>query len=175
MKENKESILGQWIDSVMNTYPEGAHRFLQKQKDQIANPLGHSIKQGLTDLYKIFCGDDETVNATSIIEQLVRIRAVQDFTPSQAVYFVYDLKKIVLNCCRKEKFPEPSMDEWMELDSRVDKIGSMILDLYMESRERIFKVRLNEFARGNHILTDGMPCPSSVVRREKAQGKNIQG
>ena len=74
---------------------------------------------------------------------------------------------------RKKSFREDQ--EYLAfLDARIDRTALMAFDCYMESRELLHKVRLNEVLSGRHIITD-KPCPSTLLRRNpKESADNIQ-
>lgn len=170
INENKAIILKKWVSAVISTYPADASRFLTNQKDQFANPLGSSITHGLSDLLEILCAEKSAQeNISSDIEQLIKIRAVQEFSPAMAIGFIFDLKAVVLHLYKKEKNCDCLMDEWLAFASRIDVLALTVFDLYMASRERIFKVRMNEIASGSYLVADRMTCPSVMMRREKAQ------
>jgi len=91
----KKAIIKKWIDQVLDSY--GAPDFFKKQKDRFANPIGGTISDGLQELYAILLEERELGEAARSLEQIIKIRAVQDFTPSQAVSFVYLLHQIRVN------------------------------------------------------------------------------
>ncbi|OGR01465.1 MAG: hypothetical protein A2511_00920 [Deltaproteobacteria bacterium RIFOXYD12_FULL_50_9] len=173
--ENKTVVLDKWINSVLATYPLDSTNFLTRQKDRFANPIGSSVSKGLSDLINAFCSEaDGLAELSSDVEHLIKIRAVQDFSPSAAIGFVYDLKVIVFELCQKEKQYNLLVEEWLDFSAKVDRLALKVFDLYMASRERIFKVRINELSRGNHLVADGMTCPSAMMRRELAQKAKVE-
>ena len=97
------------------------------------------------------------------------MRAVQDFTPSQAIVFVYLLKDIL----RQEAAPEAKSEEVREglaaLEARLDRLALMAFDVYMECRERLHRIRVNEVLSGRAALTDSSKCVSAMVRQEQAE------
>ena len=80
-----------------------------------ANPVGNSIIDKTEDLFdEIICeGDIDIEKIREILDELIRIRAVQDFSPSEAIDFLYTLKKII-----KE-----------EVEEKLNNIGSYKHDL----------------------------------------------
>ena len=170
INENKAIILEKWVNAVIATYPTDASGFLTKQKDRFANPLGFSVTQGLSDLLQIMCGDEVAQeNVSALDEQLIKLRAVQEFTPSEAVGFIYILKAIVFDLYRKEQKNDCAMAEWLVFGSRIDGMALMLFDMYMASRERIFQVRLKELTSGNYLVADRMTCTSAMLRRQQAE------
>jgi len=169
LQENGE-ILDRWIDRVLATYPAGGVDALKKQKDRFANPLGHSISHALTAVYKHFCHDTALDPVLSALEDLIRIRAVQDFSPSEAVAFLYLFKEVVKDENKRTKGDASlGLDEWIAFEKKVDTISFRVFDMYMASRERIYKVRINEIQRGSHIITDNAVCPSALMRQNQQE------
>lgn len=163
LQENGE-IHDRWVDRVIATYPEGGGAAIRQQKDRFANPLGYNIRHALTSMYKHFCGAVELEKALVALEDLIRIRAVQEFTPAEAVSFLFLLKEAVKEENSNKKEDEAlGFSEWLDFEKRIDAVTLRIFDMYMSSRERVFKVRINELRRG----TDNVVCPSAMMRREQ--------
>lgn len=76
---------------------------------------------------------------SSVLDSIIRIRAVQDVTPSQALAFVFRLKKVL----REEEGTAPS-GEIDALESRIDAIALISFDLFMKCREKIYDLKANE-------------------------------
>ena len=162
LQENGE-IQDRWIARAMATYPEGGVAALSQQKDRFANPLGYNIRHALTAMYKHFCGTVDLEKALVALEDLIRIRAVQEFTPAEAVSFLFLLKEAVKEENSNKKTDEAlGLAEWLQFEQRIDAIALRTFDMYMTNRERVFKVRINELKRG----TDNVVCPSAMLRRE---------
>lgn len=171
--ENKVSILEKWIDSALAVYHKDASSFFKKQKNQFANPLGYNTGNSLTKIFDVLCKDCQVNEASKELEDFIKIRAVQELPPAQALSFVFDLKKIIRDECHTADSVE-ILQELLPIDSRIDELAMMAFDMYMESRERLYRVRINEFKRGTHILTDGAVCPSALMRQNMQQKNDIK-
>ncbi len=163
----KKAIVQKWIDQVLDSY--GSPDFLKQQKDRFANPLGSTISDGLQKLYAILVEDGELADAAKPLEDIIKIRAVQDFTPSSAVSFVYLIKVIVREELAKEKNREEVLSKLSALDSRIDKVALMAFDFYMDCRERLHQIRVNEVLSGRAALTDGTKCVSAMLKRNQTE------
>ncbi|MDH3359835.1 MAG: RsbRD N-terminal domain-containing protein, partial [Desulfobulbaceae bacterium] len=163
LQENGE-IHDRWLDRVIATYPEGGGAAIKQQKDSIANPLGYNIRHAVTLMYKHFCDTVELDKALVALEDLIRIRAVQEFTPAEAVSFAFLFKDAIKEENSNKKEDEAlGFAEWLDFEKRIDAIALQTFDMYMANRERVFKVRINEMKRG----TDNLVCPSAMMRREE--------
>ena len=163
----KKAIIKKWIDHVLDSY--GAPDFFKKQKDRFANPIGATVSDGLQELYAILLEERELEGAARSLEQIIKIRAVQDLTPAQAVSFVYLLKSIVREELAKEKNLEEIQASLSEFEARIDKVALMAFDFYMNCRERLHQIRVNEVLSGRHTLTDGTKCVSSMLKSRKIE------
>ena len=166
LEEQRAYILEHWVKLLLATYSPDAARIFGKQKDRFANPIGYNVKAGLAELFEVLAGEELPVLGRQM-EELVKVRAVQQFTPSEAMSFVFMFKDIVREFAEKQKV-EPEAEALERLDRRVDQVALQLFDLYMASRERLHKVRIQELEANRHILTDHAKCPSRLVREEKS-------
>jgi len=165
--EKKKVILRKWADGVLDTY--GSPEFFKKQKDRFANPIGATITDGLQNLFDILIAECELDEASKHLENIIKIRAVQEFAPSQAVSFVYLLKAIIREELAKEKAREQFQESLAALEARIDAVALMAFDFYMNCRERLHQIRINEVLSGRSALTDGTKCFSAMLRRSQAE------
>ena len=161
----KKKIVQNWTDQVLDSY--GSPEFFKKQKNRFANPIGATVSEGLQEIYAILAEEKELGLIAKPLENIIKIRAVQDFTPSQSVSFVYLLKKIVRQELAKDKKSSAGQESLAELDGRVDQVALMAFDFYMECRERLNQIRTNEVLSGRHTLTDGTKCVSAMLKKNQ--------
>jgi hypothetical protein len=93
-----------------------------------------------------------------VLDNIVRIRAIQDFTASQAVSFPFLLKQII----RAEFEPDalPYSEELAALEARIDELALLAFDLYVKCREQVFEIKANEIKRRAFILERAHPRDS---------------
>jgi hypothetical protein len=166
LEQNLLSIEQKWIDSVLSTYSSDGAKFFKKEKDQFANPLGFNVRKGLEKTLRLLI-NDQMDELPSEMEQLIKLRAVQTFGPSEAVAFVFSLKKIVIEVCGLQCVAQCAND-WNSFEGRVDDLAMRIFDLYQKNRELISQIRVNEYRSGNHIMA-GARCPSAMMRQNKEE------
>src|SRR6266496_3190254 len=135
----REPILEQWIASTIQSYPSAAVPFLSGEDDPFRNPVGHTLRETLTTLLAELRGNMDTDRIAPALDAIIRIRAVQDLTASQAVGFVFLLKPIL-----RELAPEPDQGS---LDGRIDRLALMAFDNYMQCREQLADIRVSERRR----------------------------
>ncbi|OGQ87956.1 MAG: hypothetical protein A2512_10065 [Deltaproteobacteria bacterium RIFOXYD12_FULL_56_24] len=171
--ENKGEILEVWVDRVLATYPEDGARIFKKEKNQFANPVGYAVKSSLWEVYALLFESETLEGLVPALNQLVKIRAVQEFIPSQAVSMAYKLKEVVKDFYHREKLADH--EGWLTFEEKADILAYTLFDLYMASREQLHKTRLEEYRRGNPLLSEGGCCPSRLLPGNNAEkAKTLQ-
>lgn len=142
LAEKKEAILRRWLDLVLDAYPADTRNFLRSPKNQFTNPVGHTITEGLVSLYKQLQGEDDPVGAAQAMDRLVRVRAVQNMTPSEAVGFIPGLKLILREELKELLREDPQA--LRELEDRIDRLTLLAFDIFSGCKERLYQIRIQE-------------------------------
>jgi hypothetical protein len=144
LNERGEAIVGRWVELIIASYPADTSAVLRRQKDQILNPVGHTIRTETALLYRaLLDGADEAALVDSM-DNLIKIRAVQDYAPRQALAFVFLLKTSVRQELHKELTHNGCFRELLEFESRIDGLALLLFDRYMMCKQRIFEIRAIE-------------------------------
>ncbi|MEK7403672.1 MAG: RsbRD N-terminal domain-containing protein [Acidobacteriota bacterium] len=125
----KAAIAEAWLERTVAAYPEPARRFLLEEKDRFRNPVGHTLREGLAALLDEALGEMDRARITAVLDDVMHVRAVQDFTPTEAVAFLPALKPIL----REHKLGT--------LDTRIDELALIASDLYQQCRRQIEEIR----------------------------------
>jgi len=154
LSQHRNTIIKQWVNSVVETYAPETARLLKKESNQFANPVGHTILHGLQAVYDEFLHGIDCEKLAPHLDRIIRIRAVQDFSPAQAISFVFFLKQIVRDELQQDiRENRISSSELTAFDARVDELALLAFNIYARCRETLFEVRLNEFKnRTNRLL-----------------------
>ena len=139
LKEKKTKIIKKWRDAIIKSYPEDGQGFLKREKSQFANPVGLTISTEIETLYDEIIKGENTEKISSCLDSIIRIRAVQDFKPSQAVAFVLQLKQII-----REELGDGLADEMRILDKKIDEVTLLAFDVYSACRQKISEIRVKE-------------------------------
>lgn len=150
LANQRDSLVKKWVQGILQTYPESTTRFLAKEKDPFRNPIGHTLKESLSFLFDGLIQTKEMASLSPVLNDIVRMRAVQDFTAGDAVSFPFLLKKILREECTADLSRCP--DEFADLEARIDELALLAFDLYMKSRERVFEIKYNEAKRSMFML-----------------------
>ncbi len=153
LRTRRDGIVRRWFDYIIETYPEETAAFLKSKRDPFTNPVGSTIKEGIEGIIDYIVGEGEE-EVQTFLDRIIRIRAVQDFKPSEAVEFVFHLKDIV----RAEvgmRLDEPEIRRQLrEFDSSVDKLALLAFDIFMECREKIYELKATELKNMTYKLLE---------------------
>ena len=144
LQEKRSGIIKQWRKAVIETYPSETQNFLRKEKDQFANPVGLIIENEIERLYDFIVDGTGEDQIPLSLDKMIRVRAVQDFTPSDAVGFLFKLKDIIKIQSKKAgniTWPIEYVDGVFE---RIDKVVLLAFDIYMGCRQKINDLRVSE-------------------------------
>jgi hypothetical protein len=142
--QNEAVILKRWFDLILETYPADTATLMRKEKDRFANPVGSTISREIEVLFKKLCEGDRDEKCQASLDSILKIRSVQDFSPSKAVGFIFLLKRAIGETLKNEICKEPFIDEWLRLQSRIDDLALQAFDIYMDCREKICGIRIDQ-------------------------------
>lgn len=143
----QDTIIERWFDMVAKTYPSDTVGFLKNKKDPFANPVRNNTLKSMRAVVAELLGPMDSERLRAGLDPAIRIRAVQQFTPSQAVGFIFFLKEIIrdlLQTKHLQAFNDPgNFPELLRLESNIDAIALIAVDIYLECRESIFSLKAN--------------------------------
>lgn len=144
LQEDRSAIVDQWFETVVGTYQEETRGPLRRQNAPFTNPVGFNTVQGLEGLFDGLLKGMMPSETSRFLDGIVRIRAVQDFAPSEALRFIFQLKDVVRNKLG-ETLKDPAMaGELVVFESAIDDLALFAFDLYMQCRETIYDIKAKE-------------------------------
>jgi len=154
LSEKRETILRRWYDLIVESYPPETAHFLKSGNNEFTNPVGQAIREGISGLLDsiIQGGPDTTV--TPYLDRIIRVRAVQDFAPSDAVAFVFGLKKIIREIIMEKSGDGLSVEELFAVEERIDGIAGVAFNIFMECREKLYELKANELRSWTYRLLE---------------------
>ena len=152
--DKKEAIVDQWQELTFNTYPQDSVNFFRQTKNQIANPVGTTISQGLKGIVEEIFHDGDSEKIDKILSDIVKIRSVQTFTPSTALGFINELKGIVRSILVESSQISELVDYLYEFDLIIDRMMQTAFDQYVASVRLMYDIRLKEGQRSHAKLLD---------------------
>jgi hypothetical protein len=180
LSERKATVVKEWFDLILQDYPADSTHFFKGQKNRFANPVGHTISQGIGELFDVLVdGLDSSDKVYSSLDDIIRIRAVQDFSPSRALSFIFLLKKVIREKVEREIREHQLSDELTSLESDIDKMALLAFDIYMKCRERIYEIKADEVRRITFRLLQKAKLVCEIEEEdldsETVSTKNIKG
>ncbi len=172
--EKKEAIVKRWLEDTTASYAPETRAFLNRGKDRFANPVGHALRVGTQAVFENLLEGMEPDRICSHLDDIIRIRAIQDFSPSQAVSFVFLLKKAVRAELGKEAEDPRLLVELTELDADVDRIALLAFDVYTRCREQVCELRVSEVKRSVAAIMErfNRSGPDSASAPDRSETKS---
>jgi hypothetical protein len=174
LTKKRGHIVDKWVQCVQESYSSETVEFFRHQRNRFANPLGVAISETMGPLFDELLNGNNPQNISSILDNIVRIRAVQDFEPSKAVAVVFMLKKVIRDELRKDIDKEGLSEDLLEFESRIDYCVLLAFDVYMKCREKIWEIKLDEFKKRPFVTEGVTKCLSYMLRQEQGQGKGTK-
>ncbi|MDA8087565.1 MAG: RsbRD N-terminal domain-containing protein [Nitrospiraceae bacterium] len=182
--EKRQAVLKRWLDYVLQTYPAQTAEMLKSRKNQFTNPVGKIISDSLGAVY------DELVRQLGGKEQepgeerlgeflvnIIKVRAVQDFTASGALGFIFSLKKAAREEAEGSGFAREEISafyrQMLEFGTLVDRLALGAFDFYMQCREKIYELKAAEVR--DHTFRLLQQANLLVEKQKKEKGKEEHG
>lgn len=154
LTQKKAAVLERWRDLIVQTYPADASEFLKREKDRFNNPVGYAIARGTEGIYDALIEGSASNVLSSTVDSIIKIRAVQDFSPSRAVAFVFLLKKAIREQLVAEMRENGFSEQLLTFESKIDELALLTFDSYMRCREKIHDIRVDEVKNGMFKLRE---------------------
>lgn len=154
LRAHEKELGDAWFDRMLASYPDQSRKYFGRVKQSFTNPVGANLYQSLNALLHELLADEPDADAVNEHVQLIlRIKAVQNVLPSQAVSFVPALKQIIEETCGSElEKAGVGLDQYLDLYSDIDTVALYAFDSYSESRDLIYDMRLQQIRQTNDIL-----------------------
>ncbi len=159
LRGRQAQILGTWRELILATYPEPTARFLDAVRDPFRDPIGHRLHEATEALLEGIVQGRPFHDLDEALDRVLRVRAVQAQPPSQALDFVFLLKR----ACRQGLSDVLDERARTALDARLDGLACRAFDVYMRCREEIHEIRVRDVRRRvatmYERLTEGTVTP----------------
>jgi hypothetical protein len=144
IEKKQNHIINKWFEATLQTYAPDTAQFYKDRKDQFANPVGHITLRALALLMDQLLTDFDPDAIRAHLDPIIRIRAAQDFIPSQATAFILFLKKVLRDYLSEELQDAATVMELLAFESKIDQLSLMAFDIYMSCKEKIYQIAANE-------------------------------
>jgi hypothetical protein len=147
LEERKDTIVERWVDAVLAAYPSDSAAIFQAQKDPFANPLGHTVRESTKGVFQVILDGMDRDELRKQLDPIVRIRAVQQLTPPEALSFVFALRSIVQDTIPEAKADPRHGGGIAKLNEQIDQVALAAFELYAARREEVSQLRIGEVKR----------------------------
>ncbi len=144
LAEKKPVVLKQWFNLILETYPEESTSFLKSQNSQSRNPVTQPIFEGIEGIYDGLVNEADAGKLNVYLDNIIRVRAIQDFSPSEAVSFIFSLKQVIRKELEIEICDQKLFEELLALESKIDSLANTCFEIYMKCREKLYEIKANE-------------------------------
>jgi hypothetical protein len=141
MRRQRGPILAAWRDRVLEAYPAEAAKFFGNRGRSFANPVGSTVMTGTEAVFDALLAGRRGAELEAEIDGIVRTRAVQDLSASEAVGFVFGLKGAVRDGLGRDAREPAVAEDLAELDRRVDELALAAFDVYTRCREKVHDLK----------------------------------
>ena len=160
LQQRRAAIHERWLGRTLETYPPDAAVFLKRQRNPFANPVGQTVAAGTRVILDSVLDGADPGTIRSHLEEILKIRAVQEFSPAVAVGFLFLLKDAIRDELASEEFAAGDRLELEQLDARIDRVALLAFDIFVQCREKVYELRLAEVRRN-------LGVPASWMKRSR--------
>lgn len=132
-------ITERWLAAALAAYGDTLASLAARERDPFRNPVGAPLRGLLGELVGELQGAMDGTVIDRCFAEITAVRAVQDFTPAQALGFVFELRPIAAAAL-------PSMER-AEIDARIDRLALAAFTQYLQHRTRLADLKLEEARR----------------------------
>jgi hypothetical protein len=145
ISEKKPAILKKWYEKVLQTYPDDPSGLMKGKKNFFHETVGRLIFESLEGIFLQLTGSgSDREKLGRHLDDIIRVRAIQEFDPSEALSFIFDLKSVLRSELMTEIRSNGLYEDLMDFESRIDDICAQAFDIYMKCREKLFDLKANE-------------------------------
>jgi hypothetical protein len=148
LQRNSAAIKERWLKRTLASYPQDSTGFFLQTKDRFANPVGQTLATETGALVDCLMDGADAAELCLHLEEIVKIRAVQDFTPSEAVSFVFLLKETIREELRGDLSEPRLLAELVAFEDRIDQMALFAFDIFVKWREKVYSLRVREIKAG---------------------------
>ncbi|MDR2056253.1 MAG: RsbRD N-terminal domain-containing protein [Desulfovibrio sp.] len=153
-RNDKEDILRLWTGAVYAASPFETKGLLRTVTDPFGNPGADMIREAAGALYDAVAGEETTAaDVKSAMERFVKLRAVQQGTPSQALGVFYLLKPVMRERLLPHCSTPDDVNDYLTAESRLDSLALLAFDMYMAARETLAESRVKEIRNQHAQIT----------------------
>ncbi len=134
-----DSIVDAWFVKAIEVYPAAARGGMIETGNRFRNPVASSLRDSLRVLATELAGSMDDGAVVAALDAIVRVRAVQDCSPEQAIGFAAQLREVI-----REQQAEAL---FQDLEKRIETLVLAASRQYALCKNDIVRVRSGEARR----------------------------
>jgi RsbT co-antagonist protein rsbRD N-terminal domain len=152
----RAAMAARWLTEALSAYPTASADLFRQERNPFANPVGHALRVGLDAALEALVQGREPANVAACLDDILKMRAAQELTPTQALSFIFCLKETIrAELPGDDRGPAFSL-EMAALDRQIDQLALAAFDRYAGHRGRIYELRVREVKRSVSVLVERM-------------------
>lgn len=167
LKANRDAVLKEWLACCFEVYPAGAAGFMQGSASSFANPVGSRTRKSIEALYDGLVQNIDTAKLQASLDLILRVRAVQDMKPSQALGFIPGLRHILQSRRTTAKNAAALGQDWPAAELWLDQLTLLAFDVYQACRENLHQIQLAALTKRCQTIERMIPAASGGDEPER--------
>ena len=163
LDSNQAAIVDRWCDLTLRVYPPESARLMRREKDRFQNPVGRVARESLESIFEGLRTGLPVERMTDALDGIVRIRAVQDLSPSASLAFLFELKRAIRDELGDDAISRVPSAELSALEATIDCMTLRAFELFVLCRDKIHELRIGEIKRRTSVMFKRMG--ESVIER----------
>ncbi len=160
----RDEIIREWMARIAAADPDPSSRLLANPQDRFLNPIRHAYEQALPAIYDELVGTMDRARMREALEEVMRVRALQDLSATDATSFMLLLKDVLRDALHHESDIPTAWDTWRAtVGQRVDDAMMVAFDVYVSCRDKIQELRAAEARRAAQMAQAGAGGPIGPV------------
>ena len=170
LESKQAAIVDRWCDLTLQVYPRESARLMRQEKDRFQNPVGRVTRESLESLFEGLRTGRPVEDMTDALDGIVRIRAVQDLSPSAALAFLLHLKQAIREELGEDATGHVSAADYSAMEAGIDRLTLQAFDVFVICREKVHDLRVGEIKRRTSVLLERMGDPAECGPCDDANG-----
>lgn len=137
-------VVEKWLTLLLAHISPEMLRLFHKEKNPFANPVAYQLHRGLEAMFSVLLAGEGGLKGVEAADEVVRVMALQDLHPSQALAFVFFLKQVIREELAQELEDLSLNEELVDLEGRIDGLALLAFDAYMQRREKLCEIKVLE-------------------------------
>ncbi len=152
LSEVRSAVVAEWFESTMKEYSAKTAAVYTGVGDRFSNPVGTTFLKAMEAVVGYLAdGTADRDRIRSQLDEVVKIRALQNISPSDALTFLFRLKDILLRHLGR-KLNDENARELLNIETEIDRFSQDSFDTYVRCREKLYELRNKEVRDQARIL-----------------------